>query len=112
MHLKNDADMTLKEAVKSVIAWKDGNDITVSDTDEKHYIARYNDLLNSFNKFQEQQFHFNQEQLQEIRSQQAYIENRLEEKDRLLMESIRESLEARKEITAATSKKKWWQFYK
>ena len=108
--LKNNADMTLEEAVKSVIAWKNGNDITVGDTEEKHYIARYNDLLNEFKTFQEQQLNFNKELLQEIRSQREYIENRLEERDRLLIESMRETLEVRKEI-AATQKKNWWKFW-
>ena len=108
MRLKNEADMTLEEAAKSVIAWKNGYDIAVSDTEE----ARYNVLMEEFKAFQEQQHHFNQALLQEIRRQQTYIEHRLEERDRLLMESMRESLEARKEIAAATSKKKWWQFYK
>lgn len=108
--LKNNADMTLEEAVKSVIAWKNGNDITVGDTEEKHYIARYNDLLNEFKTFQEQQLNFNKELLQEIRSQREYIENRLEERDRLLIGSMRETLEVRKEI-AATQKNKWWRFW-
>lgn len=105
--LKNGADMTLEEAVKSVMAWKKGNDITVSDTEEKRYIA----LIKEFKMFQEQQIHFNQKLLQEIRSQRAYIEHRLEERDRLLIQSIRETLEVRKEIMA-TQQKKWWQFYK
>ena len=108
--LKNDADMTLEEAVKAVVAWKSGNDVAVSDTEEKHYITRYNDLMEEFKTFQEQQLHFNKELIQEIRSQREYIENRLEERDRLLIESIRASLEVRKEI-AATQKKKWWQFW-
>ena len=111
IHLKNDADMTLEEAVKSVIAWKDGRDITMSATEEKQDMARYNNLLNEFKTFKEQQLHFNQELLQEIRSQRAYIEHRLDERDRLLMESMRETLEVRKEIAAATLKKKWWQFF-
>ena len=108
---KNDADMTLEEATKSVVAWKKGNDITVRDTEEMRYIARYNDLLGEFKTFQQQQMEFNKELIQEIRSQREYIENRLEERDRLLMQSIRETLEVRKEI-AATSEKKWWQFWK
>ena len=87
------------------------NDIAVSDTEEKRYITRYNDLMKEFKSFQEQQLNFNKELLQEIRSQREYIENRLEERDRLLIESMRESLEARKEI-ATTPKKKWWPFYK
>lgn len=107
MSLKNDADMTLEEAAKSVVAWKNGHDIAVSDTEEE----RYNVLMETFKAFQEHQYHFNQELLQEIRSQQAYIEHRLEERDRLLLQSMRETLEVRKEI-AATPKKKWWPFYK
>ena len=108
--LKNDADMTLEEAVKSVIAWKNGTAITVRDTEEKQYIARYNDLMKEFKSFQEQQMNFNKELIQEVRSQREYIENRLEQRDQLLMQSIRESLEVRKEI-AATQKKRWWKFW-
>ena len=108
--LKNDTDMTLEEAVKSVMAWKKGTDITVRDTEEKQYIARYNDLMKEFKSFQEQQMKFNEELIREIRSQQEYIENRLEQRDQLLMQSIRESLEVRKEI-AATQKKRWWKFW-
>ena len=109
--LKSSADMTLEEAAKSVVAWKNGNDITVSDTEEKRYITRYNDLLEEFKSFQEQQMNFNKELIQEIRNQQEYIEDRLEQRDRLLMQSMRETLETRKEIAAA-SEKKWWHFWK
>ena len=108
--LKNGADMTLEEAVKSVIAWKNGYDIAVSDTEEKRYIARYHDLLEEFKMFQEQQMNFNKELIQEIRQQKEYIENRLEQRDRLLLQSMRETLEVRKENVAA--EKKWWQFWK
>ena len=111
MSLKNDADMTLEEAVKSVVAWKNGHDIAVSNTEEARYIACYNVLMEEFKAFQEQQHHFNQALLQEIRHQQTYIEQRLEERDRLLLQSMRETLEVRKEIVA-TPKKKWWLFYK
>lgn len=113
LHFKNKADMTLEEAAKSVVAWKNGNDITVSDTEEKRYITRYNDLLEKFEAFQTQQIEFNKELIQEIRSQREYINNRLEERDRLLVQSMRNTLEARKEIAAAvTKKKKWWKFWK
>lgn len=104
--LKSGADITLEEAVKSVIAWKNGNDITVNDTEEK----RYNDLVEEFKMLQEQQINFNKELIQQIRNQQEYIEYRLEQRDRLLIQTIRETLEVRKEITAA--KKKWWHFWK
>lgn len=97
--------MTLEEAVKSVVAWKNGNDITVRDTEEMRYVACYNDLMEEFKTFQ-QQMNFNKELIEEIRNQQQYIETRLEERDRLLMQSIRDSLEVRKEIAATTDKRK------
>ena len=123
---KSDADMTLEEAVKSVVAWKNGNDITVRDTEDMRYVARYNDLVREFEAFQEQQRKFNEQQIKfneqqmkfneelirEIRGQREYIENRLEQRDQLLMQSIRESLEVRKEIATAEKEKKWWQFWK
>ena len=110
--LKNDGDMTLEEAVKSVVAWNKGNDITVSDMEEKRYIARYNDLLEEFKTFQQQQMEFNRELIAEVRNQREYINERLEERDRLLVESMRQTLETRKEIAAAEKekKKKWWRF--
>lgn len=111
---KNSADMTLEEAVKSVVAWKNGNVMSVRDTEEQRYIVRYNDLMEEFKvlkSFQEQQMEFNKELIEEIRRQQEYIENRLEERDRLLVQSMRETLEARKEIAAAEKeKRKWWYF--
>jgi len=109
--LKNDGDMTLEEAVKSVVAWNKGNDIAVSDMEEMRYIARYNDLLEEFKMFQQQQMEFNRELIAEVRNQQEYINERLEERDRLLVESMRQTLETRKEIAAA-EKKKWWRFWK
>lgn len=110
MSLKSGADMTLEEAVKSVIAWKNRSDIAVGDTEEIRYIKHYNDLAEEFKTFQEQQMNFNKELIQEIRNQQEYIEQRLEQRDRLLIQSLRETLEVRKEI--ATAEKKWWQFWK
>lgn len=110
LSLKKDADMTLEDAAKSVVAWNKGNDISVSDTEEKSYDARYSDLVKEFKVFQQQQMEFNKELIQEIRCQREYIENRLEERDRLLLESMRLTLETRKEL--ATADKKWWQFWK
>lgn len=110
MSLKSGADMTLVEAVKSVVAWKNGSDIAVSDTEEMRYIKHYNDLAEEFKMFQEQQMNFNKELIQEIRNQQEYIEQRLEQRDRLLIQSLRETLKVRKEIV--TAEKKWWQFWK
>ena len=92
------------------MAWNKAGDIAVSDTEEKSHGAHYSDLVEEFKTFQQQQIEFNKELIQEIRNQREYIENRLEERDRLLLESMRQTLETRKEI--ATADKKWWQFWK
>ena len=110
IELKSGTDMTLEEAAKAVIAWKKGNAVSVSDMEEKHYNARYDELLKDFKAFKEQQIEFNKELIQEIRNQQEYINNRLEQRDLLLIQTLRETLETRKEI--ATAEKKWWRFWK
>ncbi len=107
IELKNEASMTLKQATQAVMAWKKGNSVSdsVIDTDS------YNPLLAEFSLFREQQENFNKELLKQLQKQQDYIDNRLEQRDQVLMQSLKESLEARKEIAAARQKK-WWQFWK
>ncbi|MGM0971306.1 MAG: DUF3967 domain-containing protein [Bacillota bacterium] len=43
--------------------------------------------------------------------QQEYINTKLEERDKMLMESIREIQESKKQLVA-NQQKKWWQFWK
>jgi hypothetical protein len=58
--------MTLEQAAKSVVAWKNGTDITEGDTEDSRYVARYNDLLEGFTSFKENQEKFNQELLKQL----------------------------------------------
>lgn len=113
MELKSTTDMTLEQASKAVVAWKNGTDITERDTEESRYIARYNDLMEEFKSFKDQQMQFNGELLNELKRQQEYINGRLEQRDRVLLEAIRESQETRKQLAIAEEKRKsWWQFWK
>jgi len=114
LELKSNADMTLEEAAKSVVAWKNGNDITELDTEEKRYIARYNDLLEGFENFKAQQAEFNKTLLNELKRQQEYIDNRLEQRDRTLMLALKETLEVKRQIAADQEEKRksWWKFWK
>lgn len=66
--------------------------------------------LETLRKRSEQQEKFNQELLIGLEKQQQYIDERLEKRDRLLMESLKESMDARRELAA--TKKSWWQFWK
>lgn len=115
IELKNkNSDITLKQATKSVVAWKKGNDITDLDTPKERYDVRYdvryNNLLEEFKTFRKQQESFNKELIDQLNKQQQYINTKLEERDKNLMIAMKESMENKKEI--ATSKEKaWWKFW-
>lgn len=115
IELKKGSDMTLEQAAKSVVAWKKGTDITDRDTEESRYVARYNDLIEEFTSFKENQENFNKELLNQLQKQQEYISDKLEERDKKLMLTLKETLETKKQLTitsAEVSKKKWWKFWK
>lgn len=54
---------------------------------------------------------FNRQLLLQLDKQQDYITSSLEERDRKLMESLRQTLETKQQIASAQSKK-WWHFWK
>ncbi|WP_197202735.1 DUF3967 domain-containing protein [Bacillus safensis] len=49
--------------------------------------------------------------IQTIHEHQHYIEAKLEERDKNLIEALKENEEMKKQI-AAVHQKKWWQFWK
>lgn len=115
IELKNGSDMTLEQAAKSVVAWKNGSNITERDTEDSRYVARYSDLLAEFTSFKENQENFNQELLKQLQRQQEYISNKLEERDQKLMLALKETMETQKQLAIASAeepKKKWWKFWK
>lgn len=111
LELKNNSDITLKQATKSVLAWKNGNDITDVDTKQERYSVSYDAIAEEFKVFREQQEQFNQELLSQLKAQQDYIDNSLKERDKNLLMALRETMETKK-LTAAAHQKKWWQFWK
>ena len=63
----------------------------------------------------EEQKEFNAELLKRLDQQQQYIDKRLEERDRLLMDSINKSLATQKQIAATREEKKqgfWARLFK
>lgn len=120
IEIKNHPDMTLKQACDAVVLWVKSGNVTRHDitdiTEKERHDERYNALLDNFEEFKEQQQDFNKELLNQLQQQQDYIKNSLEERDKKLMEAIRESQETRKLIAAAQeeekNKKKWWQIWK
>lgn len=102
--------MTLEQASKSVVAWKNGSNIARVATEEKRYSTQYSELLNEFKSFKEQQQSFNQELIQQLNKQQEYINNKLEERDKTLMIALKESMETQK-LLASSKQKSWWKFW-
>jgi len=115
LELKKGTDMTLEQASKSVVAWKNGSDITERDTDEDRDVLHSNDLVDEFKSFKESQEKFNQELLNQLKKQQEYISNKLENRDQQLMLALKETLETKKQLAlteAEEQKKKWWMFWR
>ena len=109
--------MTLKQACNAVVSWLKDKSVTDHDTTDITKNERHNDsyeeLLNRFEAFTEQQENFNKELIEQLKKQQSYIENSLLERDKKLMEALRETQETRKLIAAAEENKKpWWKFWK
>lgn len=59
-----------------------------------------------FEEFKQQQEQFNKQLLNQLKKQQEYINNKLEERDRILIESIREIQEAKQEIASSNKQEK------
>ncbi|WLR44499.1 DUF3967 domain-containing protein (plasmid) [Bacillus carboniphilus] len=108
--LKNHPDMTLERACDAVMVWIKEEKVTEHDISETvvqdQHDERYNKLLEEFQQFKDQQFEFNKQLISKLEKQNEYINNRLEERDRKLMQEIRENLETRKMIAAAEEPKK------
>lgn len=83
---------------------------------EDEFNETLQDIQNRLNTLQEdnkQQLEFNQALLKKLDDQQKYIENRLEERDELLLRGIRGLQETKSlEAAAEEEKKTWWKFWK
>lgn len=108
---KNDADMTLNDAAKSVVAWKNESDVSGGVTQDMSYIARYDDLVEEFKNFKKDQEDFNKQLLTQLDKQNEYINKRLDHRDRVLMETLDKTLNSSKELSEPDNKK-WWQIFK
>lgn len=64
-----------------------------------------------FEEFKNQQEQFNRQLLQRLDEQQSYIQNSIEERDKKLMDGLREVQETKK-LLASTKQKRWWEFWK
>jgi DNA-binding transcriptional MerR regulator len=107
--LKNSTDMTLKDCAEAVFLWSKGHDITqpltVVDDDTK----RHSDDITELKAMVNQQNILLQELVKKIDQQQKYIDEKLEQRDKTLLESIRGTQEIKQqllEIASAREEKK------
>lgn len=102
-------NMTLEQATKSVVAWKNGNDIAHPTTSIKQYSTQHSDLLlKEFQSFQEQQMEFNKKMIERMEK----TERHQAERDKNLMLAINQLLETKKELASTSKQKKWWEFWR
>lgn len=96
-----DNGMTLKEATESVMLWHKGNaDPNESENAIQHHnsdIAELKDMIYKQNELIKALSN-------KLDHQQEYIDKRLNERDNLLMKSLNEMLENRKQIATAEKK--------
>lgn len=102
--IKQSPDMTLEQAANAVVAWFEQSNMSLSITDKTEEKSRYSDDIKAMKETIEQQNMLLQELVKKMDSQQRYIDQRLEERDKIFMQSIREAQEEKKallEVAAA-----------
>jgi DNA-binding transcriptional MerR regulator len=106
--LKNSGDMNLKKAIEAVYMWSNGQSMSLPSTDTKTDISRYTEDMNDLKSMVAEQGKQIAELKEIVQQQNTYINERLEERDRTLMQSLREVQEI-KQIAATEENKSWWQ---
>ncbi|WP_165303895.1 MerR family transcriptional regulator [Lentibacillus cibarius] len=104
-----DNGMTLGESAEAVILWHNGNEseqegITPYQTDTHNDTKPHNDDIMELKSMIHKQNELIEGLTKRLDEQQEYIDQRLEERDKALMQSINESLETRKQIAAENNK--------
>jgi DNA-binding transcriptional MerR regulator len=107
---KEHSDMTLDQAAKSIVSWVRHTDMSAPDTNKNMDNMRHDADIDELKELVRSQNSLVKELIQKIDDQQKYIDERLEVRDRKLMESLRESNDRKEqqllEIAAAKEEKK------
>jgi DNA-binding transcriptional MerR regulator len=99
--IKQSSDMTLEQAAEAVMAWVRQSNMAVRVMDKKQEADRYNDDIKALKEMVAKQNELLKELMMRLDQQQKYIEESLKKRDELLMQSLKESMETRKMISAA-----------
>lgn len=105
IEIKKAPDMTLEQSANAVMTWVNQSGMSVIDTQKSEGTERYNDEIKELKEVVQQQNILLQELMKKMDEQQKYIDLRLEQRDKKLMESIRESQEERQAILQLAASK-------
>ncbi|MEW9503342.1 hypothetical protein [Jeotgalibacillus marinus] len=119
MELANTPKVSIDQAIKSVLSTVDTSDTSQGDTSEEETDTIYKQEFMAYQEkqeaYQRKQEEFQQALLQklddqanDLKEQSTYIKESLEKRDQLLLGSLKESQEARKE---EQEKKPRWKFW-
>lgn len=108
--LTQDKGVSLDIAAKSIVERFGQEAIHTMSLSAMPENDRYtSDMQRLFEHIQNQE-DFNSKLLEELTAQRRYIEESIQRRDDVLMQTIREMLETKKQLAAA--QKKWWMFWK
>ncbi|RVT56443.1 DUF3967 domain-containing protein [Niallia taxi] len=98
MQFKSSPDMTLEQSANAVVAWFNQSNVSLSITEKNTENRRYDDDIKELKEIINQQNNLLLELAKKMDQQQKYIDERLEQRDQKLMESLRENQEVKKAL--------------
>lgn len=106
LEVKENRDMTLEQAAIAVLLWVKQSDMSMRDTEEKYVEQRYNEDITELKEVVNKQNELIKDLIKRMDQQQRYFDQRLEDRDKKLMESFRSNLETQQQLleTAAVGK--------
>lgn len=100
LEIKENRDMTLEQAATAVLSWVAQSDMSLSDTKENNVIKRYDEDTTELKELVNKQTELIKDLIQRMDQQQRYFDQRLEDRDKKLMESFRSNLETQHQLLA------------
>lgn len=119
VHLKNEPGMSVQKAVEQVVTsitamtvYKEKEDSVI--TGMSALMKELNDIkefMEKQNRYIDHQEEINKELMKELKSTKMYVKESLEERDKTLKLSLKETQEVKQMMAAAKDTKKWWRFF-
>lgn len=102
IELKDSTDITLEKAAEQVVAWHKQYNRTPSVTNESEKIQRYEDVIERLEDKIDKQGELLEKLVHKLDTQQRYIDQSLEDRDKKMMNYIRENQEKTKHLLETT----------